>query len=97
MVWMDYSGKEMTSTQTESRQTPGSGLYSISSLVEIGRNQLQEVTCIVMSEDRKQRLTSKLKMAGEHAFLFVFNHRNTDWLCCNAWFALLVYFNSSVK
>uniref|UniRef100_A0A4W5JG91 Uncharacterized protein n=1 Tax=Hucho hucho TaxID=62062 RepID=A0A4W5JG91_9TELE len=74
MLWTDRSGKEITSAETERPKQKEEGvLYSITSNTRIGMDQLEGVTCVVMSKDRGTKMESaSLQMTGE------FKH-------CNVW------------
>ncbi|XP_038831834.1 butyrophilin subfamily 1 member A1-like [Salvelinus namaycush] len=67
MLWKDRSGKEITSAETERpKQKEGGVLYSISSHMRIRMDQLDGVTCVVMSKGKGTILESALlQMTGE--------------------------------
>ncbi|XP_055757419.1 butyrophilin subfamily 2 member A1-like [Salvelinus fontinalis] len=66
MLWTDHSGKEITSAETERpKQKEGGVLYSITSHMRIGNDQLEGVTCAVMSEYQGTKMESKLQMTEE--------------------------------
>uniref|UniRef100_A0A673VX06 Ig-like domain-containing protein n=1 Tax=Salmo trutta TaxID=8032 RepID=A0A673VX06_SALTR len=67
IMWTDRSGKEITSAETERpKQKEGGILYSITSYTRIGMDQLEGVTCVVMSKDRGTKMESaSLQMTGE--------------------------------
>ncbi|KAM4611626.1 butyrophilin subfamily 1 member A1-like [Polymixia lowei] len=66
MIWTDRSRQEVTSATTEKPQKmEGSILYSIESHVSIGNGQMEEVVCVVMSQDRKYELKSAIKITEE--------------------------------
>ncbi|XP_041723919.1 butyrophilin subfamily 1 member A1 isoform X2 [Coregonus clupeaformis] len=66
MLWTDLSGKEITSAETEiPKQKEGGDLYSITSHMRIGMDQLEGVTCVVMSQDQGTKMESALQMTEE--------------------------------
>uniref|UniRef100_A0A8C7PXS2 Ig-like domain-containing protein n=1 Tax=Oncorhynchus mykiss TaxID=8022 RepID=A0A8C7PXS2_ONCMY len=67
MLWTDRSGKEITSAETERpKQKEGGILYSITSHLRIRMDQLEGVTCAVMSKGKGTILESALQqMTGE--------------------------------
>ncbi|XP_045557417.1 butyrophilin subfamily 3 member A3 isoform X2 [Salmo salar] len=66
MLWTDSSGKEITSAETERpKQKEGGDLYSITSHMRIGMDQLEGVTCVVMSEYQGTKMESTLQMTEE--------------------------------
>uniref|UniRef100_A0A673VWR0 Butyrophilin subfamily 1 member A1-like n=1 Tax=Salmo trutta TaxID=8032 RepID=A0A673VWR0_SALTR len=66
MLWTDSSGKEITSAETERpKQKEGGDLYSITSHMRIGMDQLEGVTCVVMSQYQGTKMESKLQMTEE--------------------------------
>ncbi|XP_038831833.1 butyrophilin-like protein 2 [Salvelinus namaycush] len=66
MLWTDSSGKEITSAETERpKQKEGGVLYSITSHMRIGNDQLEGVTCVVMSQYQGTKMESKLQMTEE--------------------------------
>nr|XP_029530067.1 butyrophilin subfamily 2 member A1-like [Oncorhynchus nerka]XP_029530068.1 butyrophilin subfamily 2 member A1-like [Oncorhynchus nerka] len=66
MLWTDSSGKEITSAETERpKQKEGGVLYSITSHVRIGMDQLEGVTCVVISQYQGTKMESKLQMTEE--------------------------------
>uniref|UniRef100_A0A4W5P960 Ig-like domain-containing protein n=1 Tax=Hucho hucho TaxID=62062 RepID=A0A4W5P960_9TELE len=66
MLWTDSSGKEITSAETERpKQKEGGVLYSITSHMRIGNDQLEGVTCVVMSQYQGTKMESTLQMTGE--------------------------------
>lgn len=66
MLWTDHSGKEITSAETERpKQKEGGDLYSITSHMRLGMDQLEGVTCVVMSEYQGTKMESTLQMTGE--------------------------------
>ncbi|KAM9400995.1 butyrophilin subfamily 2 member A2-like [Salvelinus alpinus] len=70
MLWTDRSGKEISSTETERpKQKEGGDLYSITSHMRIGMDQLEGITCVVMSQDRETILESPLLQMTEEFYL----------------------------
>ncbi|XP_064787317.1 butyrophilin subfamily 1 member A1-like isoform X2 [Oncorhynchus masou masou] len=66
MLWTDSSGKEITSAETERpKQKEGGVLYSITSHMRIGMDQLEGVTCMVISQNQGTKMESKLQMTEE--------------------------------
>uniref|UniRef100_A0A4W5P971 Ig-like domain-containing protein n=1 Tax=Hucho hucho TaxID=62062 RepID=A0A4W5P971_9TELE len=66
MLWTDSSGKEITSAETERpKQKEGGVLYSITSHMRIGNDQLEGVTCVVMSQYQGTKMESTLQMTEE--------------------------------
>ncbi|KAM9400996.1 butyrophilin subfamily 2 member A1-like isoform 1-T4 [Salvelinus alpinus] len=66
MLWTDGSGKEITSAETERpKQKEGGVLYSITSHMRIGNDQLEGVTCVVMSQYQGTKMESTLQMTEE--------------------------------
>ncbi|XP_024257690.2 butyrophilin subfamily 1 member A1-like isoform X3 [Oncorhynchus tshawytscha] len=67
MLWTDSSGKEITSAETERpKQKEGGVLYSITSHMRIGMDQLEGVTCVVISQYQGTKMESKLQMTVAH-------------------------------
>ncbi|XP_046908065.1 butyrophilin subfamily 2 member A1-like isoform X2 [Hypomesus transpacificus] len=64
MLWLDHHGQEVTSAQTEEAKQ-SRDLFSISSRVKLGKEQLQGISCVAMSHDRKYRLESAMEMTEE--------------------------------
>ncbi|XP_071020217.1 butyrophilin subfamily 2 member A1-like isoform X1 [Oncorhynchus clarkii lewisi] len=66
MLWTDSSGKEITSAETERpKQKEGGVLYSITSHMRIGMDELEGVTCVVISQYQGTKMESKLQMTEE--------------------------------
>ncbi|XP_023837664.1 butyrophilin subfamily 1 member A1 isoform X2 [Salvelinus sp. IW2-2015] len=70
MLWTDSSGKEITSAETERpKQKEGGVLYSITSHMRVGMDQLEGVTCVVMSKDRGTKMESTSLQMTEEFYL----------------------------
>ncbi|XP_029610174.1 butyrophilin subfamily 1 member A1 [Salmo trutta] len=70
IMWTDRSGKEITSAETERpKQKEGGILYSITSYTRIGMDQLEGVTCVVMSKDRGTKMESASLQMTEEFYL----------------------------
>ncbi|XP_055757091.1 butyrophilin subfamily 2 member A1-like, partial [Salvelinus fontinalis] len=70
MLWTDSSGKEISSAETERpKQKEGGVLYSITSNTRIGMDQLEGVTCVVMSKDRGTKMESASLQMTEEFYL----------------------------
>uniref|UniRef100_A0A4W5JCC7 Uncharacterized protein n=1 Tax=Hucho hucho TaxID=62062 RepID=A0A4W5JCC7_9TELE len=70
MLWTDRSGKEITSAETERPKQKEEGvLYSITSNTRIGMDQLEGVTCVVMSKDRGTKMESASLQMTEEFYL----------------------------
>ncbi|XP_014011916.2 butyrophilin subfamily 2 member A1 [Salmo salar] len=70
MLWTDRSGKEITSAETERpKQKDGGDLYSITSHMRIRMDQLEGVTCVVMSKGKGTILESALLQMTEEFYL----------------------------
>ncbi|XP_071020222.1 butyrophilin subfamily 2 member A1-like isoform X2 [Oncorhynchus clarkii lewisi] len=66
MLWTDSSGKEITSAETERpKQKEGGVLYSITSHMRIGMDELEGITCVVMSQNQETKMESALQMTEE--------------------------------